>query len=352
MTEELLAQLEDPDPKTRRLAAKELRSVAEPRVRRAFLSRLSDPDEIVRRNAVLGLANWDEPQIASSILSLLDDPSFEVRCAVIQVVEKLSYRGEETITRFRQRYWDIANDPRSRRKKGSESREYDLLQRFLFKEDPNLTPWLEERRRAKSDEELTAVKKRIDEAQDVAKQAAHLLTETNSDVVSWRHAARAIGSAYFYRYILAYLFENSSELRWLPGKSLPGTLVISLDLSFERSWVGVATAFDLRFNATGGEAMLNPLFHSLVNDEHEEVRYECAHMCRVLKDERAIPALTTLANRCPETWSDDGEEARDAISEIQSASETITLAPTTGEEFAELARHMDQGTQQSPPPRC
>jgi len=330
MIEQLLAQLEDPDPKTRRLAAKELRSVGEPRVRRAFLSRLSDPDEIVRRNAVLGLANWDVPEIVSSILSLLDDPSFEVRCAVIQVMENLSWQSEDTTDRFRQRYWKIANDPRHRRKKGSESREYDLLQRFLFKHDPNLTPWLEERQRTKSDEEhsakLTAVKKRIDEAEDVARQAAQLLTETNSDVVSRRQAARAIGSAYFYRYILAYLFENSSELRWLPGKSLPGTLVISLDLSFESSWVGVATAFDLRFNATGGEAMLNPLLHSLLNDEHEEVRYECAHMCRVLKDERAIPALTTLANRCPETWSDDGEEAREAISEIQLASKTATLS--------------------------
>lgn len=347
MIEELLSQLDDPDPKVRRNATKELRAVQQPVVLRALLSKLADSDEIVRRNASMGLGNWDKSEIAASLLSCLHDPSFEVRCAVIQTLGKFLSSRETVITAFRCRFWELENNRRGHKKRGAESKEWDILFRTLTEIDTDFEHWREEQHEHESElkylDRLETTKMHIDQSDEIAKREVQVLKGLSYEPSIRREAARKLGSAYFYRYILAYLFSHVSSIGLLPGKSLPGTLVISVGLSFE-SWAGVASAFNLRFKAEGGVTILEPLLESMMNDPDPGVRYECTHILRILKDEHATPSLRVLASRFPDVYSDEGNEARDALSEIEAADRTIVLPATTGEEFIKLAAQIKQGT--------
>jgi HEAT repeat protein len=341
MYQEFLPQLDDPDPKVRRAATKELRAVVDPAVRRALLFKLSDPDEFVRRNVVICLGNWDDPEIAGAILPLLDDTSFEVRCAVIDVLSKLTVRSEDIFGALRRRYWDLEQSgSQIYRKHGAESKEYDLLLRNLDSIDPHFREWLQEQHRHKSKqaylESLEATKQRIDRTDALLTKAAASLAAPLNDVLIRRKAARELGSVYFDRYILSHIFAYAESLRYLPGRSLRGTLGISITFDFD-SWASVANVFDLRFKADSPEPILTPLLHSLLNDKDDSVRCECAHVLRAVKEERAIPHLRKLANRYRSMPSGAGDEAREAISEIEAATRTVSLSKTTSKAFGELA---------------
>lgn len=341
MNQELLSQLDDPDPKVRRSATKELRTVVDPGVRYALLSKLSDTDEIVRRNAVIGLGNWDESEIVGAILPLLGDTGFEVRCAAIEVLCKFSCQTENIIGSLRRRLWNLLQSSvRLYRKRGAETREHDLLYRSLSKIDSNIETWLNEQYDSKSKQEyldmLEETKRRIDQTDVLERKATSSLLDSEKDVIIRQKAARDLGNVYFDRYILSYIFANANELRYLPGRSLRGTLGIGVNFDFD-SWASVANVFDLRFNAEGAEPILNTLMHSAFNDEHDSVRYRCVHVLRALKDERSIPELKTVAIRYANTTDDEGEEAREAVFEIEAAAKTVSLPRMTSETFGKLA---------------
>lgn len=340
MNQEFLSQLHDPDPKVRRAVTKELRTVIDPSVRSVWLTKLSDADEIVRRNAVIGLSNWDEPETESVILPLLSDTAFDVRCAAIEVLCKLTCRSERALNSLRQHFWQVQQaSARIYRKHGMERREHDLLYRSLYKIDPSFETWLKRQSANKSEQAylntLETTKLRIVQTDILEKEAISLLLGSGLS----SKAAHDLGIVYFDRYILAYIFENASELRYLPGKSLRGTLGIRVDFDFD-SWVSVANVFDLRFNAADAEPIINSLCSALLNDEddeHKRIRYACVHVLRALKDERSIPALKVVAKRYPYTTDDEGEEARDALSEIEAATMTVRLVRMTSESFEKLA---------------
>lgn len=340
MNQELLSQLDDPDPKVRRLATKELRTIVDASLRSVWLTKLSDADEIVRRNAVIGLGNWDEPETESAILPLLSDTAFDVRCAVIEVLCRLSCRSGHALDSLRHHYWQVQQaSARVYRKHGAERREHDFLQRSLYKIDPNFDFWLKGQYANKSDQAylntLELTKHRIEQTDILEREAISSLLSSGLS----SKATHDLGIIYFDRYILAYIFENASELRYLLGKSLRGSLGIRVDFDFD-SWVSVASVFDLRFNTAGAEPIINSLCSALLNDEddeHDRIRYACVHVLRALKDERSIPALKIVAERYPHTTDDEGEEARDAVSEIETASRTVWLPRMTSETFGKLA---------------
>jgi HEAT repeat protein len=340
MNQKLLSQLDDPDPKVRRSATKELQTVVEPSVRPVWLTKLSDTDEIVRRNAVIGLGNWDDSETASAILPVLSDAALDVRCAVIEVLCKLGCRNEYILDSLRHHFWQVQQaSVRVYRKHGAERREHDLLYRSLCKIDPNFETWLKGQHANKSEQGylnmLDLTKRRIEQTDILEREATSSLLDSEQNVIIRQKAAHDLGTVYFDWYILAYIFENASELRYLPDKSLRGTLEIRVNSDFD-SWVSVANVFDLRFNAAGAEPILNTLCSAL-NDEQDSIRYACVQVLRALKDEHSIPALKAVAKRYADTISDEGEEARDAISEIEAAARTVWLQRMTSETFGKLA---------------
>lgn len=125
-------------------------------------------------------------------------------------------------------------------------------------------------------------------------------------------------------------------MRYLPGRSLRGTFGIRVDCEFT-NWAGVANVFDLRFNAIGAEELLNSLAYSAKNDNDSGVRYVCVHVLRALKDVRSVSELRNIATLFAQATDDEGEEARDAISEIEGATVTVTLPKTTSETYKKLA---------------
>ena len=340
MNQALLLQLDDPDPKIRRAVTKELRTVIDPSVKKALLSKLSDTDEFVRRNALIGLGNWDEPEIVGIILPLLRDTGFEVRCAAIEVLSKFSCQIENIIEVLRLYYWKISNEGYGISKHGEKSREYDILRRSLYRIDPNFDTWLKDKYASRSEEtylnKVEATKRRIDDTEVLEKNAIDSLLDPEKSVTARRNAAKDLGSVYFDRYILCYIFANANELRYLPGRSLHGTVGIGVDFDF-KSWISVANVFGLRFKAEGGNHILEPLMHSAIYDEDDTVRYECVHVLRALKDIHSISELRNVAKRYGRTIDDEGEEAREAISEIEAAQVTITLPYLTSDLFEKLA---------------
>ena len=340
MNPELLCQLDDPDPKVRRLATKELRTVVDPNLRPVWLTKLSDTDEIVRRNAVIGLGNWDDSETVSVILSLLSDAAFNVRCAVIEVLCKPGCRNGYVLDSLRHHFWQAERAGGGfYRKHGAERAEHDLLYRSLCKIDSNFEAWLKGQYAKKSEQEylnvLELTKRRIEQTDTLEREATSSLLDSEQDGISRQKAVHNLGTVYFDRYVLAYIFKNASELRYLPGKSLRGTLAIRVSFNFD-SWLGVANVFDLRFSAAGAEPILSSLYSAL-NDEQGSVRYACVHVLRALKDERSIAALKAVVKRYAETTCDEGEEARDAISEMEAASRTVQLPRMTSETFGKLA---------------